>query len=214
MRPLYCSNLLYLTHTHTHTSQYVLLYPHHTVCLCLHVALCLPIHFTLNGARTPALLELWMLDFHIVNELQRKELAEKLVKPFAHHRKLCRRPRLRFYHRHACRSGLSFGDLHTVSVIHTQSHTRTQMCMCTYRHSRSAHMFIHMHAHVHAVYTAGDKRICFQLQTCRQFSQSDTVMLSHTFGLNRREAEASFHCWIGTDPHAFSSFPTNNTPVV
>lgn len=117
------------------------------------------IRLTLHGLHTCALLELWMLYFNNVNELQRTELAERLVKPFAHHRELRRRACLRFYQ--SCLSlWFRLRDLRTVSIAHTQSH------MLKHSHvparTRTVHMLIRKHC---TLYTAEEKHICFQLQT-------------------------------------------------
>lgn len=88
------------------------------------------IHFKLNGPHNSAFLELWMIYFNGVNELQWKELAEKLVKPFTHHRTLCRRACLWFYRFHACRCGLGL-DTSILYLLCANTHTHTLMLTCT-----------------------------------------------------------------------------------
>ena len=110
--------------------------------------LCMLIHFTLIRLHNSALLDLWKFHFNVMNELQRKELAGKLVKPFARHRKLCRRDCLRFYHCHACHSSLSWGTY--IWNCHKHAVNHTQMLTCTFTHThtqiltRTIQMFMQM----------------------------------------------------------------------
>lgn len=75
--------------------------------------------FTLKGPRTFVVRELWMIYFNGVNELQRKELAEKLVKPFTRHTKLCRRACLRFLSLSCLSLWFRLRGFHSVSHLHT-----------------------------------------------------------------------------------------------
>lgn len=120
--------------------------------------------FALNRPHTSAFLELWMIYFNGVNEPQRKELAEKLVKPFTHHRTLRRRARLWFYHFHACRCGLGL-ETSILYLLYTQTHTHLNAV--------STCMFIdmHMHPRVH-VHVTQQKKNIFNLQKHRRFSQT------------------------------------------
>lgn len=119
--------------------------------------------FTLNRPHTSAFLELWMIYFNGVNERRRKELAEKLVKPFTHHRTLCRRACLWFYHFHACRCGLGL-ETSMLYLLYTRRHLNAV----------STCVFIDISMHVHA--TQQEKKYVL-LQKHGQFIQ--TVESTH-----------------------------------
>lgn len=134
-RQIYCNYLLHLSPSLKLVHAFPL---HHAICTW-HCG-CVDLSHIKWPTHTSALLDEWMLYFSAVNELRRKELAEKLVKPFAHQRKLCRRAWLWFYHCHACRSGLGLGT-YILNLSYRRSHTRTYS-NCT--------MNLHTHTNTHA----------------------------------------------------------------